>query len=245
MRLPLTPSGLTIDRVRSSAISLRPLLCQWFGAGSIHGRRIAPVLWGSREVYLGSLECGNVSGRGSARKLRVFGGPDARRRGRSHANAERMRSRSGTSDRETLPAAALALDVRVAEGKGLVQPLLHEVHDRAVDEREARGIDEHPHATVFEHRIAGLRAVGVVDHVGKAGAAGFSHTEPQADTVPTSCQESLDPKGCGFRQRNCHRSSYSSASGPGLEARTQSIFDNEQPAEFLDRDGAPLRPARR
>src|SRR5690349_9104336 len=81
MRLPLTPSGLTIDRVRSSAISLRPLLCQWFGAGSIHGRRIAPVLWGSREVYLGSLECGNVSDRGSARKLRVFRGPDPRRRG--------------------------------------------------------------------------------------------------------------------------------------------------------------------
>src|SRR6202007_3296088 len=161
------------------------------------------------------------------------------------AHADRVRCRSRTSDRETLSAAALALDVRVTEAKGLVQPLLHEVHDRAVDEREARGIHEYLHAAVLKDRIAGLRAVGVVDHVAKAGAAGLANAEPQADAVPTRCQESLDPKGCGFRQRDRHRSSYCSASGPGLEARTESIFDNEQPAEFLDRDGAALRPARR
>src|SRR5437764_10774176 len=104
------------------------------------------------------------------------------------------------SEQKTLPTAALALDVRVAEAEGLVQPLLHEVHDRPVDEREARAIDENPYAAVLEHRIAGLRAVGVVDDVREAGAAGLADAEPQADAVPAGCQESLDPKGCGFRQ---------------------------------------------
>src|SRR2546429_6709090 len=33
--------------------------------------------------------------------------------------------------------------------------------------------------------------------------------------------------------------------GPGLEARTQSVFDHEQPAEFLGRHPPPRRPARR
>src|SRR5207302_2263644 len=110
------------------------------------------------------------------------------------------RSLERTSDRKTLPAAALTLDVRVAEAEGLVQPLLHEVHDRPVDQREACAIDEDPYAAVLEHRIAGLRAVGVVDDVREAGAAGLADAEPQADAVPTGCQESLDPKGCGFRQ---------------------------------------------
>src|SRR5437762_9615247 len=82
MRLALTPSGLTMDRVRSSAIrfdldlSAGDAVRESIRAGAVRRRVRA-----SREVYLGSLRAGNVRSAGSAGKLRVFGGPDARPEG--------------------------------------------------------------------------------------------------------------------------------------------------------------------
>src|SRR5205823_1016853 len=195
MRLALTPSGLTIDRVRSSGIRQGPLR-------KVHWVRVfAPACeagaQASSEVYLGSRTRGNLACDGSAGLVRVFAPPTRRARGAGALARGRAR---GRSDGEALPAAAFPLDVRVSEAEGLVQALLDEVHDRAVEQAQARAVHEHPHAAVFEHRITRLRAIGVVEHVGKAGAAGLAHTEPQADAVPAGREESLDPKGGGFSQ---------------------------------------------
>jgi len=111
-----------------------------------------------------------------------------------------VRALEGASDGEALPAAAFALDVRVSEAEGLVQALLDEVHDRAVEQAQACAVNEHRHAAVFEHGVPRLRAVGVVDHVGKAGAAGLAHTEPQADAVAAGGEKGLDPICSGFSQ---------------------------------------------
>src|ERR1700720_3048138 len=111
-----------------------------------------------------------------------------------------VRSARKPSDGEALPAAAFALDVRVSEAEGLVKALFDEVHDRAVEQAQACAVNEHPHPAIFELGIPRLRAVGVVDYVGKAGAAGLTHTEPQADAVPACREEALDPICSGFRQ---------------------------------------------
>ena len=52
---------------------------------------------------------------------------------------------------------------------------------------------------------------------------------------PRAARKRLDPLGGGFRQRNSHRSSYSSASSPPREAGAQRIFDHQQAPEFLHR----------
>src|SRR5262245_40364311 len=63
------------------------------------------------------------------------------------------------SNREAFAATALALDVRIAETEGLIQPLLHEIHDRAVDQAEAVRVDEDFHAAVLEHDVIRLDGV--------------------------------------------------------------------------------------
>src|SRR5437879_403854 len=70
-------------------------------------------------------------------------------------------------DGETLPAAALALHVRVAEAESLVQSLLDEIHGRAIQEAQAACFDEDLHAPVLEHDITRLRFVRVIDDVGE------------------------------------------------------------------------------
>src|SRR5882762_7952558 len=70
MRLALTPSGLTMDRVRSSGIRFGPLTkLHWvrvFGPACNAGARA------SREVYLGSSTRGNLACDGSAGLVRLF-----------------------------------------------------------------------------------------------------------------------------------------------------------------------------
>src|SRR5215472_14785865 len=180
MRLPLTPSGLTMDRVRSSAI-------RWILSGSA----------GQPTSLLGRRPCGNARGAGSAGLVRLFlGGGAAEAAGRLRA-----------SDREALAAAALALHVGVAEAKCLVEALLHEVDDGAVEEAEARGVDEDPYPAVLEHRVAGLLRFGIVHHVGEARTAGLAHAEPQPDTRAPRGEKALDAIGGGFSQRDSHQSS--------------------------------------
>src|SRR5258708_2627378 len=180
MRLALTPSGLTMDRVRSSGIRFGPLTKLHFGAGVRTG-----------------MQCRCAGQPGSlpwVKHPRQFGVRWKCRFGKAFC------ARQGDSNGETLPAAAFALDVRVSEAEGLVQTLLDEVHDRAVDQAEACAVHEHPHAAVLKHRVPGLRTVGVVDHVGKPGAAGLAHAEPQADALPASREETLDAICSGFSQ---------------------------------------------
>src|SRR6516225_9123103 len=124
---------------------------------------------------------------GSARLIRSF----CQRRGGSR-DAAGAPAPAG-SDGEALPATAFALDVRVFEAERLVQALFHEVHHRPIDQREARGVHEHPYAPILEDRISRLRAVGVVDDVRKAGAAGLAYPEAQPRAVPACRQEGLDP----------------------------------------------------
>src|SRR6267143_793806 len=192
MRLPLTPSGLTMDRVRSSAIRF-DLIEKSPGAGRFAPARAAGAQ-ASGAVYLGSLTRGNLACDGSAGLVRVFAP------GKPSGHGTRRAALEGASDGEALPAAAFALDVRVSEAEGLVQALLDEVHGRAVEQAQACPGNEHPHPAVFELGIPRLRAVGVVDHVGKARAAGLAHTEPQADAMPTCREEALDPICSRFRQ---------------------------------------------
>src|SRR5277367_6208531 len=49
------------------------------------------------------------------------------------------------SDVETLPAAAFALGLGILKLEGLVEALFDEVHQRAVDQRQAQGIDHDFH----------------------------------------------------------------------------------------------------
>ena len=61
-----------------------------------------------------------------------------------------------------------------------------------------RSFHQLAHDLVF--RVPGLRTVGVVDHVGKPGAAGLAHAEPQADALPASREETLDAICSGLSQ---------------------------------------------
>src|SRR5690348_14042729 len=85
------------------------------------------------------------------------------------------------SNAEALSAAALALDVRIVEAEGLVQTVFDEVDGGPVDEREARGIDEHLHAAILEHHVVGPRLVGVVHDVRESGAARLADRESQSE----------------------------------------------------------------
>src|SRR5262252_2564361 len=71
MRLPLTPSGLTIDRVRSSAIRI-DLSQIKVGERESPGRIYCPALRTSGAVYLGWRARGNLAYCGSARLVRTF-----------------------------------------------------------------------------------------------------------------------------------------------------------------------------
>ena len=69
-----------------------------------------------------------------------------------------------------------------------------------LSQREARGVDEHPHPAILENRISRLRSVGVIADVRKAGTAGLAYPKPQPPAVSTRRQEALDAIGCGFSQ---------------------------------------------
>src|SRR5690606_36746760 len=97
------------------------------------------------------------------------------------------------SDIETLAAPAFALHVRVAKLEGLVQALLDEIDLGAVDQLEAFGVDDDLHAAVFEHHIARVDLVRVVDQIRPARAAGALHADTQADALAALVEIALDP----------------------------------------------------
>src|SRR3984893_15203753 len=196
MRLAFTPSGLTMDRVRSSAIRLDLIEDLQMGAGVRSGMRCRcagkprSLPWVTHPRQFGV--------RWKCRFGKGFCAPS--RSGFLRCRRGACAALEAASDGEALPAAAFALDVRVSEAEGLVQALFDEVHDRAVEQAQACPVNGHPHPAIFDLGIPRLRAVGVVDYVGKAGAAGLTHTEPQADAVPACREEALDPICSGFRQ---------------------------------------------
>src|SRR5215472_8817659 len=190
MRLALMPSGLTMDRVRSSAIRFD--LSESAGEWEKFRRRKCRPPWVSRAVYLGCCARGNLAPRWKCSFDKEFlpGSRPVTRRCAASAPAG--------SDGEALPATAFAFDVRIFEAERLVQALFDEVHYRPIDQREAGGVDEHPHPPILEDRVSGLRPIGVVDDVRKAGAAGLTYPEPQTRTVSACRQEALDAIGRRF-----------------------------------------------
>src|SRR6185312_10422371 len=121
--------------------------------------------------------------------------------GRSHARNTRGRSPglgAAVLYREALPAAALALDVRVAEAEGFVQSLLDEVHDRPIEHAQAARIDEDLYSPVLEHQVPGGCLVGVVDDIRKSGAPRLTDTELQADAVSSGGQKGFHTIRSGF-----------------------------------------------
>jgi hypothetical protein len=106
-------------------------------------------------------------------------------------NDEPARRKVG-SDRETLAATAFAFHVRITEAEGLIEPLLHEVDLRAIDEAEALAIDDDFHALLVEHDVVLVHIVSIIDDVCEARAAGFFDADSQADAVAAAIQESAN-----------------------------------------------------
>src|SRR5690606_28058125 len=102
------------------------------------------------------------------------------------------RAYSLVSDCKALSAPALPLDVRIAEAKRFVQPLLHEIDLGAVDKAEALAIDDDFDPLILVHQIVRADLVGIVHDVGEAGTAGLLHAEAQADTVASTPEERPD-----------------------------------------------------
>src|SRR5690606_22631438 len=110
--------------------------------------------------------------------------------------AERPRG----SDRKALAAAALALDVRVAELEGLVQALLDEIHLGAVDQLETLAVDDDLHVAFVEDDVVRVDLVRVVDQIRPAGAARALHADPEAHAAPALLEVALHPPGRALSQ---------------------------------------------
>src|SRR5690606_22834902 len=166
----------------------------WFlvdiGRGGMPRARIAPgrsgwTPWGKVSRENGSRALWQAAGPG--RKLLFCGAAgDAGGAAPRSPRAAAPGGRGGSGDlvgvgREALATAALGGGPRVAEGELLVQPLLHEVHLGAVDQRQAVGVDEDADPVLLEHRVPGLGGPGQVDGVAPAGAAGAADAEAQAE----------------------------------------------------------------
>src|SRR5262245_29499513 len=169
MRFFCTPSGLTIDRVRSSAITTS-LQCDPCGTA----RARVAGMGGKRSL-------GRATSPHLGAQVYPPAGPAAMRRTSGSPRLERnFRLRL---DGEAFAAAAFALDVGILEAKRLVQALLDEIDHGAVDVLQALGVDDHLDATVLEHDVLLTDLLGVVHDVGEAGAAGLLDSESQADAL--------------------------------------------------------------
>src|SRR6202162_4365726 len=108
------------------------------------------------------------------------------------------------SDVEALAAAAFALGLGVLELERLIQTLLDEVHQRSIDQRQAGPVDHHLYAARFEHRVLRANFVGIIHHVRKSGTPGLLDADPQADARAPLLQMRTDPISRRFRQQYCH-----------------------------------------
>src|ERR1700749_1994565 len=95
--------------------------------------------------------------------------------------------------REALPAPALAFDVRVAEAERLIEALLHEIHDRPVEQGQAGSVHENLHATILEDQVLRVHVVGIIDDVREPRAAGLPDAETQSHAMAAGGKEGSDP----------------------------------------------------
>src|ERR1700722_4550541 len=132
------------------------------------------------------------------------------------------------SNVEAFAAAAFALGLGILELERLVQTLLHEVHQRSIDQRQAGPVDHHLDSACLEYRIFRANFVGIIHHVRKSGTSGLLDADTQADARAPLLQMRTDPISRRFRQQYCHTT-------PPL------VHWKKSPAALF----APLRPGRR
>src|SRR6202140_3299290 len=108
------------------------------------------------------------------------------------------------SDVKTLAAAAFALGFRVLELEGLIQALLDEINQSAVDQRQTQGIDHDFHAARFENRIFRMNFVGIIHDIGESRAAGLLDSDTQSDTGSALRQVRSNPYSRRFGQQYRH-----------------------------------------
>src|SRR5271166_2767421 len=108
------------------------------------------------------------------------------------------------SDAETLAAAAFALGFRVLELEGLVETLLHEVHHRAVDQRQARRVHHHLDAALLENRVPRMNFVSIIHDIRESGTSRLLDADAQADARTPLGQVGSNPVSGRFSQRYRH-----------------------------------------
>src|SRR5205807_8798218 len=87
------------------------------------------------------------------------------------------RSRSQSSNVETLAAATAALLVRIAKDKARLQLLLDVIHLGAEDEHDGFRVDQHGYTLVFDDLVEPALLVGIFDRVAEARAAAGPHPD--------------------------------------------------------------------
>src|ERR1700722_2911526 len=181
IKLRPTPSGFTMERVRSIAILTS-------GAGMEN-----PPQWGPTKTA-------KCTGEGLSKQSRRVPKPLYYLE-KGAITGTRTASRSNV---EAFAAAALALGLGILELERLVQTLLHEVHQRTVDQREAGPVDHHLDSARLEYRVFRANFVGIIHYVRKSGTSGLLDADTQADPRPPLLQRRTDPISRRFRQQYCH-----------------------------------------
>src|SRR6267142_2082034 len=183
IKLRPTPSGFTMERVRSIGMMT---------SGCLDGES-APK--GGRQRPRSVLERGPPSNQDGCRSPCITW--------KNRVLAAGL-SPFPKLDVEALAAAAFTLGLGVLELERLVQTLLHEIHQRSIDQRQAGPVDHHLDSARLEHRVLRADFVGIIHHVRKSGTSGFLDADPQADARASLFQMRTDPISRRFRQQYCH-----------------------------------------
>src|SRR5580765_4194258 len=122
----------------------------------------------------------------------------------AQCTARRRQRLPASTDREAFAATAFAGHVRVAEHEGRVQALPGEVDLGAVDEREARFIDDELDPVLLDHLVVRGDAVGDVDDIGVARTAGLAHAEAHARSRRMRAEELLHARARGGGELDVH-----------------------------------------
>src|ERR1700677_4467039 len=156
-----------MDRVRSSAI--REDLLQTVNLTCGGGKSLKSLDLNTQESW-SPAAAANIRGAQSTADGRDW--PHRGRRGSRGLVSlfyERRRvARRCGSDAEAFAAATFALDVRIAELEGLVQTLLDEVDDGAIDQAQALPVNEDLHAMILEYHVVRLRIIRIINDIGEA-----------------------------------------------------------------------------
>src|SRR6266850_40178 len=105
-------------------------------------------------------------------------------------------------DVKAFPAAALVLDIGVAELEAFVEALARVVELGALEVWEALRVDDDRHAVALELHVLGVHRVGEFQLVGHARAAGSTHANAQPYALAALGEVVLDVLRSGFCERD-------------------------------------------